>query len=134
MADVIFLILKRFGVSNIKSRNDVLSKLIPEKCENENLHAELQEIQDRVEEYIDSGLLSESHDFSNYFLSLQNLLKDRVALANRIDNWESANKAPIIIGKDFFFKFLDFAVALAEEKYGDSENFEEDQTAENKNS
>ena len=68
----------------------------------------------------------ESHDFSKYFLALQDLLKGREALENRIDNWESKNKAPTIVGKDFFSRFQDFAVALAEEKYGDLEQPEQE--------
>ena len=126
LADMMFFIMKRFGISNTRARQDVLGKLIPTECKNEKLHAELQQIQDRVEEYFESGLLLESHDFSKYFLALQNLLKGRKALENRIDNWESKRKIPMIIYKDFFSEFLDFAVVLAEEKYGISEQPEQE--------
>ena len=116
LADAIFLILKRVGVSNANQRASILARLIPEKCKNRDLHGELQEIQDRIEEYSEAGLIRNSHDYSEHILALQKLLKGRAALKNRIDNWEETNRAPMIVEKTFFAKFLQFGIALVEEK------------------
>ena len=118
LADVIFLILKRVGVSNANQRASIIAKLIPENCKNRDLHGELQEIQDRTEAYSEAGLIRNSHEYSEHFLALQKLLKGRAALKNRIDNWEETNRAPMIVEKTFFAKFLKFGIALVEEKYG----------------
>ena len=40
----------------------ILAKLISDSCKNKRLHSELQEIQDRIEEYTDAGLILETHD------------------------------------------------------------------------
>ena len=51
---------------------------------------------------------------------MQKLLKGRAGLKNCIDNWEEKNLAPMIVERTFFAKFLQFRIALVEEKYGAS--------------
>ena len=65
---------------------------------------------------------------------MQKLLKGRAGLKNCIDNWEEKNLAPMIVERTFFAKFLQFRIALVEEKYGASndEKCDDPKPSENK--
>ena len=73
LADLFFLTLKRFGVSNMQGRSGILAKLIPESCKNELLCSELQEIQDGIEEYTDAGVILETQVLACFHVQVQSV-------------------------------------------------------------